>query len=88
MAQHRSISNQLKRAKALDTKRKIAIDWAHRWHQEQAALIAQLGQAIKRNDFDAMCIITGELKAVTQKRFEGLLNVVNLLVEDKLIKSP
>lgn len=78
MSNHRSISQRLKRAKSSEGKQEAALDWAANWEQEQLKLISLLEQAIKQNNRDQLCIATGQLKAVTKKRFEALTNVLTL----------
>lgn len=79
--QHRSISQRLKRAKSPAAKLAAATDWAKNWHHEQAALIRDLERAVSNDDYDQLCIVTGQLKAVTGKRFEALPKVVVALSE-------
>ncbi len=76
MPKHKSISQRLKTAGTLELKLKIAHDWSLNWQREQSQLVADLGQAIKANKFDDLCIIAGELKAVTEKRFTALPKVL------------
>lgn len=79
--QHRSISQRLKIAKSPEVKQEVALDWAANWHTEQLQLIQQLEQAVKRDDYDKLCIVTGQLKAVTQKRLEALPKVIKALTD-------
>lgn len=83
MPPNRSISQRIKRAKSIETKREIIGDWANSWKNEQCSLIIRLGQAVKDNDYDELCIVTGELSAVTKKKFDALPNVFNLLMQAK-----
>lgn len=76
---HKSISQRLKTAKSIDTKKLVAQDWATNWQAEQTALIDMLGKALHKNNFDELCIAVGQLKAVTQKKFEGLTKVIEIL---------
>ena len=79
MSSHRSISQRLQRAKSPELKQEIAQEWAISWYQEQMALIAKLEHAIQNNNIDQLCVATGQLKAVTSKRFDALPNVLNSL---------
>lgn len=76
MTKRRSIGERLNRAKSPEVKQEVARDWASDWDREQKSLIAQLEQAVKNDDYDKMCIVTGQLKAVTEKRFKALPNVI------------
>jgi hypothetical protein len=78
--QHRSISQRLKRAKSIESKMEAAQDWAANWQREQEGLIRDLEQAISNDDYDQLCIISGQLKAVSQKRFIALPKVISALL--------
>lgn len=76
---HRSINQRLNRAKSLDTKREILTDWTANWKGEQLILIKQLEHAISNDDYDQLCIVAGQLKAVTDKRFDALPKIFDKL---------
>lgn len=77
--QHRSISQRLAKAKALETKKEVALDWAANWAQEQDGLVKQLEAAVAKDDYDQLCRVTGQIKAVSQKRFEALPKVIHAI---------
>ena len=77
MTKRRSIGERLSRAKSPEVKQEVALDWAADWKREQKSLIAKLEQAVKTDDYDQLCIVTGQLKSVTEKRFNALQNVIN-----------
>ena len=79
MTKHRSISQRLARAGSLGVKTEIALDWAQSWHTEQMQLIHRLEQAIKKDDYDELCIVCGQIKAVSEKRFKALPKVLTTL---------
>ena len=70
MSQNRSISQRLHRAKSTEAKRQAALDWAASWEREQKQLCHDLGKAIAADDYDQLCIIAGELKAVSEKSLQ------------------
>lgn len=78
---HRSINQRLARAKSLDTKREILSDWSENWKAEQLTLVQRLEKAIGNDDFDELCIVVGQLKAVTDKRFLALPKIFSKLTE-------
>lgn len=84
--QNRSISQRLKKAAVLSTKREIALDWAAAWKREQEDLVRQLGKAVASDDFDQLCRIAGQIKAVTEKKLESLPNVINALTGETEVK--
>jgi hypothetical protein len=57
-------------------------DWAFDWRRDQMDIVEQLEDAIKTMDYDAFCSATGQLKAVTEKRFTGLQTVLDRLIDD------
>tara|TARA_Y100000780_G_scaffold176831_1_gene161994 strand:- start:3058 stop:3315 length:258 start_codon:yes stop_codon:yes gene_type:complete len=77
MTKRRSIGERLNRAKSPEVKQEVARDWAADWAREQKLLIGKLEKAVKTDDYDQMCIVTGQLKAVTEKRFNALPNVID-----------
>lgn len=77
--QHRSITQRLKRAKSPASKLAAASDWAANWQQEQTGLIRDLERAVADDDYDQLCIASGQLKAVTIKRFTALPKVIEAL---------
>lgn len=80
--QNRSISQRLKRAAELATKREIALEWAEAWQKEQEELVRRLGQAVATNDFDNLCKITGQLRAVSEKKLQSLPKIINILTTE------
>lgn len=77
--QHRSISQRLKKAKSMQTKKQIMLDWADNWRREQLNLITRLQNAIDSKCEFELCSIARDLEGVTKKRFSGLTNSINLL---------
>lgn len=78
-SQHRSISQRLAKAKAMETKKEVALDWSANWAREQMQLVAQLEKAVAADDYDQLCIVTGQIKAVSIKRLEALPKVIEAL---------
>ena len=76
----RSITQKLKRAWSKERLSEISDEWIAAWKKEQSGLIDRLGAAIEKDDFDEQCIATGELRAVTNKRFAGLKNAVKEII--------
>ena len=71
----KSISQRLAKAKSPEVASEIKIEWAAAWESETMQVFARLKRAIQRNDYDELCIATGQLKAVMQKHFAALPNV-------------
>lgn len=83
-----SISQRLAKAKAPETKKEVAKDWAANWQQEQQRLVAQLERAVAADDYDQLCQVTGQIKAVSEKRFGALPKVLDALLPDPIDWSP
>ena len=81
MAQHRSVTQRLQRAKSSEAKRATLQEWANSWQSEQMQLIRELGKAIADNNYDQECIKLGELKAASIKKFDALPRVLNYLID-------
>lgn len=71
----------------MSTKGEILTDWSGSWKAEQLGLITQLEQAIKADDYDQLCIATGQLKAMSNKRFDALPNIFSKLTSDQANES-
>ncbi|MEC4091617.1 hypothetical protein [Pseudoalteromonas rubra] len=76
----RSISQRLERAKSTDARLSLVSDWSANWQGEQESLIKAMEQAIRDDDYHALCRTLGQLKTVTAKRFEALPRVLEKLI--------
>jgi hypothetical protein len=72
MPKHKSISQRLSTAKTLETKQEILRDWAQAWDREVSQLLNDMGRAVAQDDFDRASQCIGELRAVHDKKIEGL----------------
>lgn len=75
----RSITQRMDKAKSTGRKLEVIQDWTTNWEEEQFELITQLEQAIKNDDYDLLCRTTGQLKAVSDKKFNGLSHALEKL---------
>jgi len=85
---HRSISQRLDKAKSADAKRSTLADWSKAWESETMGLIGNLEQAVRKMDYDQLCINTGQLKAVSEKHFKALPSVLTRLIKDDEPDAP
>lgn len=81
MKKNRSIRHRLERAKSKEAAINAATEWVKSWENEQKMLVSRLGKAVSDDDFDAQCMVAGELKTITEKRFSGLRSVIEKLSE-------
>jgi hypothetical protein len=84
---HLSISQRLRKAQSPEAKKAVALAWAKSWKEDHDELIRDLEHAIRTNDYDLLCIATGQLKAVGQKRFDALPRVLSHLAETPAVES-
>lgn len=70
----RTITQHIRRARSKERLLELAEKWINDWEAEQTGLIDRLGNAVARDDYDEECICTGQLRAITEKRFNGLKN--------------
>lgn len=85
MTKHRSIGQRLKSARSPEALHATLADWAADWRRDQMDILRQLELAIGDDpeaiDYDALCSATGQLRSVTEKRFEGLVGVIRRLTD-------
>ncbi|MGN7457473.1 hypothetical protein ACTHPH_21900 [Paenibacillus pasadenensis] len=79
MAKHLSVGQRIKKAGTLARQEEIALAWAEDWQAEYDRLIRSLEAAVRHNDYDQLCRMTGQLKAVGQKKFSALPGVIRAL---------
>lgn len=80
MSQHRSIKQRLQKAKSIIAKKDTIDEWVLSWSSDQSYVIKILEAAIRAKDWDKVCIATGQIKSITEKRFEGLQSVIDHLI--------
>jgi len=79
----------MQRAKSIETRQTIAFDWFANWQEDHDRTIRDLERAVNSGDFDAQCRTTGQLKALHEKRFSGVRNVIAGLVRrDEIPEEP
>ncbi len=76
-----SISGRLRKAKAPELKREIAVNWAAEWQAEYEQHVRNFERAIRNEDYDLLVRTTGWLKADGKKRFEALPRVLSAMAE-------
>lgn len=85
MTKRRSIGERLKSARSPEAISATVTDWAADWRRDQMDIVRQLEQAIGDDpaamDWDDLCSATGQLKSVTEKRFDGLAGVIRRLTD-------
>ena len=77
---HLSISERLRKAKSIEAKRETLLDWRSNWLSEQLKIIKNIEHAINHDDYDTLCKSCWQLRTITNKRFNGLLNIINNLL--------
>jgi len=77
----RSIGQRLAKAKAPGLKAEIAQDWARNWEEDQTQVLRRLEQAHKHKNWHGIGATVAQLRAITDKRFFALPNVISKLSE-------
>jgi len=85
--QRRTITKLLRKNYSVTKKRDLVVRWANSWEKEQAELIDRLGVAIKDDDYDELCICTGQLKEMSSKKFTALINCLCILLDEKIMAN-
>ena len=75
----KTVTERMRRAKSSDDRIKIITEWLDAWKDEQTKLCERLSLAIDIHDFDEACIVNGQLRAVTDKKFVALYNMLHVL---------
>ena len=76
---NRSITDRIKRCKNDQKRFEIALQWMDNWKAEQSKLCEKLSTSARINDYDEACICTGQLRAVTEKKFAALNNISDMI---------
>ncbi len=78
----KTITVRVRRCKNDELRIKIIVGWISDWKREQTSLCKRLSSAVKIHDFDEACIVNGQLRAITYKKFTALNNIfqaINML---------
>jgi hypothetical protein len=75
----KTITERIRRAKTNDARTELISQWLDDWKDEQTKLCERLSLAIDIHDFDEACIVNGQLRAVTDKKFVALYNMLHVL---------
>ena len=75
----KTVTERMRRAKSNDDRLIIITEWLDAWYREQSKLCERLSLAINIHDFDEACIVNGQLRAVTDKKFVALYNMLHIL---------
>jgi hypothetical protein len=72
----KTITERIRRAKTNDARTELISQWLDDWKDEQTKLCERLSLAI---DIHEACIVNGQLRAVTDKKFVALYNMLHVL---------
>lgn len=75
----KSISGLLKHKKTYQGQHRVLSDWAREWHSDQALTIELIYSAMKENRREEAFRYMDQLRTITDKRFIGLCNVINIV---------
>ncbi len=80
-----SISQRLRKAKSLAVRREIALDWSANWRADHEETILAADKAHAARDHVGLERALGQLKALHEKGFTGLLKVIEALSDDEIL---
>lgn len=80
----RSISERLSRAGSLSVRREIAHDWHASWRADHDAEIGAMERALQRGAVAEAGQALGRLKALSDKRFLALPNLIEALSDEDI----
>lgn len=72
----KTITERVKRCKESKTRIDIIMTWVNDWETEQTMLCNKLPLSIDIRDFDELCIVNGQLREITNKKFTALYNIL------------
>lgn len=75
----KTITERIKRCKDEDMRNKIILEWLDAWESEQIRLCDKLPLATDIHDFDELCIVNGQLREITNKKFTALYNILRVI---------
>ena len=75
----KTVTERMRRAKTNEDRIELITNWLDAWYREQTKLCERLSLAIDIHDFDEACIVNGQLRAVTDKKFVALYNMLHVL---------
>lgn len=75
----KTITERVKRCKDNETRLDIIMTWLNDWEVEQVKLCDKLPLAIDIRDFDELCIVNGQLREITNKKFTALYNILRVI---------
>lgn len=81
MADTKSVGDRLRSAKTLSAREEIARDWMTQWQAEQMTLIRGMEKNLQRSDIPMTGKTLGQLKVMSEKRFQGLASVIKRLAD-------
>ncbi|WP_290684709.1 hypothetical protein [Haematobacter sp. UBA3484] len=77
-----AIRERLRKAKSLAVRREIAHDWLANWLQHYDLTIRSLDNAVSRGEMQEAGRILGQLKALNDKRFGAMPNLIDKLCDE------
>lgn len=85
---HKSIGIKVRSAKTQEGRIALSKAWLSGWQDEQTKLLARLDLAIEIWDYDDLCVVAGQLRELTKKRFDGLYSILPIISNSETICAP
>lgn len=82
MGRQKTTKARMQKAKTIEKRWELFNEWVSRWQNEQRWVLRCLNEAICNHNHDDITIYCGQLRAITEKKFETLFNMLPLLQLD------
>lgn len=76
-----SISMKLKKANTYQKRKDITQEWAEAWQKDMDETLIKLRRAAMRDDHGEIMHMIDQLKGMSNKRFTGLKNVLQIITD-------
>lgn len=81
---HKSIGERLRKAKSLDVRREIGLEWAADCIEEHELALSAVERAIRLGDIRAVAVAVARMREHTEKRLRALPNVIQKLADEDI----
>lgn len=82
---HLSIGERLKKAKSLEARVEIALDWTENWVSDHDKTLSLIKSALIKGDVKAAERYLHQLKTLNEKRFSALPNLIDKLADEDIL---
>ena len=81
---HKSVGERLRKAKSLEARREVGLEWAASWAEEHERALSAVERAVRMGDLANARLSVARLREHTDKRLAALPNVVEKLTDEDI----